>query len=150
MGACRRTVCVNLHNIIITKIWLRINGDTTICQNRNLPDRTCRPRKWTLRLSYMENKRLDYRGWMGWYSTRPGHRNHDFWPSQRVSKHFVPSLLTLLLHYSVNYENPDCSFYLSVSMSRNTSVPCDLYKNMFGVDQRWVLCGWCIKSDGCR
>ena len=34
-----------------------------------------------------------------WYSSVPGHKNHDFWPSQRVSKLFAPSSLTLLLLY---------------------------------------------------
>lgn len=50
-------------------------------------------------------------------------------PSQRVSKLFVPSLRTLLLLYSVNYENPDCSFYLTVSMSQKTSLlpSCKVY-----------------------
>jgi hypothetical protein len=37
----------------------------------------------------------------GGYRVYSGHRNHDFWPSHRVSKLFVPSLLTLLLLYSV-------------------------------------------------
>jgi hypothetical protein len=35
-----------------------------------------------------------------------------------VSKLFVPSLLTLLLLYSINWPNPDCSIYLPVSTSR--------------------------------
>ena len=34
------------------------------------------------------------------YSKYPAHRNNDFWPSQRVSQLFVPSLHTLLLLYS--------------------------------------------------